>query len=108
MSCQFSGALPNTLISQRAANINEQKREARLEEFIAHVMRTWQDPALSASLSSFAGFCDLLGLSNLQSYLVKRKVNQIEDWAATPLDEEGQGLRLQMEAARDVCGADGF
>ena len=96
------------MTSQRAANIEQQKREARLEEFIAHVIRTWQDPALSASLSNFAGFRDLLGLSNLQNYLVKRKVNQIEDWAAAPLDDEGKVLRLQIEAARDVCDANEF
>ncbi|MCJ1390853.1 hypothetical protein MMC18_003714 [Xylographa bjoerkii] len=89
------------VIVQRAANIDQQKREARLEEFIAHVIQKWQDPSLSSSLSSFSGFCDLLGLSNLQNYLVSRKVNQIEDWAAAPLDDEGQAMRFQMEAARD-------
>ncbi|MCJ1432586.1 hypothetical protein MMC27_001943 [Xylographa pallens] len=89
------------VIVQRAANINQQKREARLEEFIADAIHMWQDPALSASLSTFAGFCDLLGLSNLQNYFVKRKVNQIEDWAAAPLDDEGKVLRFQMEDARD-------
>ncbi|MCJ1285753.1 hypothetical protein MMC26_005094 [Xylographa opegraphella] len=89
------------VIVQRAGNIDQQKREAHLEEFIAHVIQMWQDPALSTSLSSFAGFCDLLGLSKLQSYFVTRKVNQIEDWAASPLDDEGQALKLQMEAARD-------
>ena len=68
----------------------------------------WQDPALSASLSSFAGFCDLLGLSSLQSYFVKRKANQIEDWAAAPLDDEGKVLRIQIEDARDVWVADEF
>ncbi|MCJ1378061.1 hypothetical protein MMC17_001157 [Xylographa soralifera] len=89
------------VIVQRAANVDPQKREARLEEFIAHVIQTWQDPALSASLENFAGFCDLLGLSNLQNYFISRKVNEIEDWAAAPLDDEGQALRIQMEAARD-------
>ncbi|MCJ1398650.1 hypothetical protein MMC11_001851 [Xylographa trunciseda] len=89
------------VIVQRAANIDQPKREARLEEFIAHVVQQWQDPALSNSLCNFAGFCELLGLSNLQNYLVSRKVNQIEDWATAPLDDEGQALRTQMETARE-------
>jgi hypothetical protein len=82
--------------------MDEQQREARLEEFIQPVIERWRDPALTASLSDFAGFCELLGLSNLQSYLHSRRVNEIEDWAATPLDEEGKALKLAIEAAQNA------
>ena len=94
--------------SQRATNIDQQNRQVRLEDFISHVIQKWQDPVLSESLSSFTGFCDLLGLSNLQDYLIRRKVNQIDDWATTSLDDEGQALRFQMQAARDVSDSGGI
>lgn len=82
--------------------MDEKQREARLEEFIQPLVERWRDPALTASLSTFAGFCELLGLSNLQSYLHSRRVNEIEDWAVTPLDDEGKALKLAIEAAQNV------
>jgi len=87
--------------------MDETQREARLEEFIQPVIERWQDPVLTASLSTFTGFCELLGLSNLQSYLLSRRVNEIEDWAATPLDEGGKALKSAIEAAQNVsCAVD--
>ena len=57
---------------------------------------------MSNSLSSFGGFCDLLGLSQLQSYLVSRNVHQIEDWGAYPLDDEGKALKARIDNASNV------
>lgn len=82
--------------------MDEKQREARLEDFIQPVVERWRDPALTASLRTFAGFCELLGLSELQTYLHSRRVNEIEDWAATPLDEGGKALKLAIEAAQNV------
>jgi hypothetical protein len=81
------------------------EREARLEVFVQPVIERWQSPQLAESLSTFGGFCDMLGLSNLQSYLVSRRVNTIEDWAQFPLDEEGKTLNAAIEAAQNVSSA---
>ena len=57
---------------------------------------------MTTSLSSFGGFCDLLGLSDLQNYLITRKVHLIDDWGAYPLDDEGKQLKARIDAALDV------
>ena len=88
--------------------MDEVQRETHLEEFIRPFISQWQEERLSSSLQSFAGFCNLLGLSNLQNYLMSRKVNLIENWAAVPLDEEGKALQSSIEAAQNVSDDDHY
>ncbi len=65
----------------------------------------WQDPQLEQALSSFGGFCDLLGLSKIRDFLVTRRVHEIEDWQYYQLDAEGQALQKQLEESLKVCAA---
>ena len=82
--------------------MDEVQRETLLEEFVRPLALQWQEQKFATSLQTFAGFCDLLGLSNLQNYLVVRKVNLTENWAAIPLDEEGKALKSSIEVAQNV------
>ena len=88
--------------------MDEVQRETHLEDFVRPFIVQWQEERLSTSLRTFAGFCDLLGLSNLQNYLISRKANLIENWAAVPLDEEGKALQSSIEAAQNVSDDDPY
>jgi exportin-5 len=52
---------------------------------------------LDETLSSFGGFCDLLGLSKVRDYLVSRRVHEIQEWGLNKLDAEGQALQAELE-----------
>ncbi len=66
------------------------------------MMAQWQNDNLSRSLSSFDGFCDLVGLEGIQQYVAVRGLHQIQDWSAHPLDEEGKLLQLHMQKSLEV------
>jgi exportin-5 len=52
---------------------------------------------MAEAISSFSGFCDLLGLSHVRNYLIDRRVDEIEEWGLYQLDAEGQALQKQLE-----------
>jgi exportin-5 len=52
---------------------------------------------MDEALSSFGGFCDLLGLSKVRDYLVSRRVHEIQEWGQYKLDAEGQALQAELE-----------
>ena len=83
----------------RANSLNEAERLQRLQAFLEPISRQWQNERLSQSLQSFQGFCDMLGMGNLQPYLSARNVHQITDWAGQPLDNEGETLRNHLQTA---------
>ena len=89
------------VIMQRASNIDRALRDQYLAEFIQGVMTKWQDPLLNRLLQTFSGFCELFGLSELQNYLVSRRVNEIENWGAHLLDEDGKLLKKKIESAQN-------
>lgn len=62
----------------------------------------WQDRGLSNSLLSFDSFTRLLGLENLQQYLISRAVDKVPNWSAHPLDDQGKALQIHMQSALDV------
>lgn len=45
----------------------------------------------------------MLGLENLQQYIIARAFHQVNDWSSLPLDDEGRLLQLKMQSALDVC-----
>ena len=69
----------------------------KLHGFINPVQQLWQNPEMDRAISSFGGFCDLLGLSNVRNYIVDRRVHVIEDWGKYQLDTEGQSLQKELE-----------
>jgi exportin-5 len=52
---------------------------------------------LVEAISSFEGFCELLGLSKVRNYLVSRQVHQIQDWGLYKLDDEGQAIQKELD-----------
>lgn len=63
----------------------------------------WQSDSLGRSLSSFDGFCELVGLGGIQHYISARGLHQVHDWPSHPLDEEGKLLQVHMQNAIEVC-----
>ena len=91
--------------SHRTTSLDLQARVQRLEAFIAPVKQLWQDPELDAALSSFAGFCDLLGIGKVRDYLVAHRVHEVSDWSTLPLDEEGQAMQTELTERAKVSGS---
>lgn len=75
----------------------------RLEQTLQPIMSQWQSENLSRSLSSFDGFCELVGLGGIQNYVAVRTLHQIQNWSAHPLDEEGKLHQLHMQKCIEVC-----
>ncbi|KAF4632023.1 hypothetical protein G7Y89_g6104 [Cudoniella acicularis] len=84
-------------IIHRATNIDPELRLQKLQGFIHPVQQLWQNNELEQSISSFPGFCDLLGLSKVRDFLVSRRVHEIDNWALYQLDVEGQTLQAELE-----------
>ncbi len=84
-------------IIHRAKGINPDARMARLHSIIQPVVQSWQNPALTAVISSFGGFCDILGMGKVNDYLVSRQVHKIADWGTFDLDEEGLAIQTELQ-----------
>lgn len=82
--------------------MDDKLRETRLDSFLQPTIGEWRSTELSNALSSFGGFCDVIGLSHIQRYFIKRAVHNIQNWPAHLLDDEGLSLRAQMQDAFEV------
>lgn len=85
-------------IRHRSATVDQQIRETRLESFLSPIKHSWDNVELRSTLSTFQGFMTLLGIERVQQYLINGKVNNLEDWSAVNLDEEGKALQSEMNA----------
>lgn len=85
-----------------AVTVDQNTREARLKVEIDQLVRSWSDPALTQSLSTFQSFCQQLGLSEFPDYFISRNAAQIEDWSQVPLNNEGLVLRDRISSAAEV------
>jgi hypothetical protein len=83
-------------ISHRATNIDPSVRMQRLMDFITPIKQLWQNPQLDEALSSFSGFCELLGIGKVRDYLVSHRVHEIADWSTLKLDDEGQAMQAEL------------
>lgn len=93
-----------TVYSHRATNIPPTARMQRLEAFIAPVKQLWQNPKLDEALSSFNGFCELLGIGKVRNYLVSHRVHEVSDWSTMQLDDEGQAMQAELnERVKVMC-----
>ena len=98
----LNGAL--TVSSHRATSIPPTARMQRLEAFIAPVKQLWQNPELDEALSSFNGFCELLGIGKVRNYLVSHRVHEISDWSTMQLDDQGQAMQAELnERVKVTC-----
>ncbi|KAI9825318.1 MAG: hypothetical protein M1819_000564 [Sarea resinae] len=84
------------LIIHRTSLIGPELRESQLERFLLPIRSAWQDPELTQSLSSYKSFCELLGLSKVQDYLINRQAYQIPDWSSVQVDDEGRAMQVEM------------
>lgn len=87
------------IITHRAASVDPQPRQERLEAFLQPLVAQWQDPDLTNSLTSFNNFCELLGCGGIQQYVTRRALHEIPDWSTKPLDDEGKALQAHMQHA---------
>ncbi|KAL8805576.1 MAG: hypothetical protein Q9182_001841 [Xanthomendoza sp. 2 TL-2023] len=90
------------IITHRAASVDPQPRQARLEAFLQPLVAQWQDNEFTKSLTSFNNFCELLGCGGIQQYVSSRALHETPDWSAQPLDEEGKALQADMLRALEA------
>jgi exportin-5 len=86
-----------TLSSHRAAKVDPEARMQKLQSFITPVKQLWQNSEMNEAISSFDGFCELLGLGKVRDYLVSRHVHEIQEWGLYQLDEEGQAIQKELD-----------
>jgi len=90
------------IIIHRASRIDPAVRLTRLAAFIDPVKEQWRNPEVQQSLTSYEGFCQLIGLDKAQRYLAQRQIHQVGDWGEVMLDEEGLALQAEMENRQAV------
>jgi exportin-5 len=102
------------IIVHRASAVDSQARLARLEQIIQPAVETWQDPQLTEALSTFSGFCNVVGLGGLPEYLTAQRYASVQDWSNQPLDQEGKVrqtdvqmkvMRLPLNATKNLLAA---
>lgn len=91
------------IIIHRATNIDQATRIQRLQMFVEPVKAQWADQNLERALSSYQGFCEIIGLDKAQRYLASRRVDGIADWGLVELDAEGAALQAELEERQQVC-----
>ncbi|KAJ5930247.1 hypothetical protein N7466_005740 [Penicillium verhagenii] len=84
------------IIMQRANNIDPNLRISRLASFLEPIREAWQDEEFCRMSSSFEGFCSMLGLENVGSYMQALQAHKLSDWASAPLDSEGRIVQEEM------------
>lgn len=84
-------------IIHRAVKIEPDARLQKLQSFITPVKQLWQNSEMNDAISSFDGFCELLGLGKVRNYLVSRRVHEIQEWGLYQLDEEGQAIQKELD-----------
>jgi exportin-5 len=102
------------IIVHRASAVDSQARLDRLQQIIQPVVDIWQDPQLTEALSTFSGFCSVVGLEGLPEYLSSQRYASIQDWPSQPLDQEGKArqtdvqmkvMRLPLNATKNLLAA---
>lgn len=86
----------------RVRDIDPNLRRARLRSFVEPLRQAWMNEQFRQLLTSFGGFCKLLGLDQVHPYLQTRQAQRLEDWSAYPLDEEGKRIQSQMNSRFQV------
>ncbi|KAI1082629.1 ARM repeat-containing protein [Whalleya microplaca] len=89
-------------IIHRTRRLDQATKVQRLQPFIDPITSQWQDGRLKQSLSSYAGFCELMALDQAQNYLASRRMHEIPDWGSVDLDAEGQALQAELEKRQTV------
>ncbi|KAL7620026.1 karyopherin [Parahypoxylon ruwenzoriense] len=89
-------------IVHRSTRLDQSTKAQKLRGFIDPVVSQWRDERLKQSLSSYAGFCELMALDKAQNYLARKQMQNISDWGSVELDAEGQALQAELEERQTV------
>lgn len=84
------------IIMQRANNIDPNLRRTRLASFLEPIQQAWQDEEFRRMSSSFEGFCSMLGIENVGSYMQAKQAHRLADWSSVTLDGEGKLVQEEM------------
>lgn len=68
----------------------------RMQTIVQPVVEAWQNPELTEALSTFSGFCGLVGMEGLPEYLSSRNYATAPDWSAALLDDEGKARQDEI------------
>ncbi|KAF2481839.1 armadillo-type protein, partial [Neohortaea acidophila] len=90
------------MIVYRAKGIDNSMRLGRLQQMLSPVYEAWQEPSLSASVTTLSSFCQSLGLGNLPDFYRRNRFDQISDWATQQLDDAGQARQAEIRAKGDA------
>lgn len=89
-------------IIHRSSRLDKASKVQKLGEVLQPVKAQWQNEDLKRALSSYGGFCEMMGLAKAQSYLARNRLHEVRDWGAVPLDAEGQALQAELEERQTV------
>lgn len=84
------------LIVQRATNIDDATRKARLWSFLEPLSLAWQDAGLQEVVSSFETFCQSQCFDQVGPFMLSIGASNLETWSTVPLDSRGLELQAEM------------
>ncbi|KAI1007108.1 hypothetical protein K3495_g1107 [Podosphaera aphanis] len=84
-------------IIHRNTQLAPQVRSQKLQNFIEPVCSIWSNHDLDQALSSFDGFCGILGLDSVMNFLSVRKVHESQDWSLYKLDTQATAMQQELE-----------
>lgn len=90
------------MIIQRTTKLSREDQNQRLESYVAQPMSKWKDARFHEKMQSFAGFCDLLHIKDVEQYFCRRNAVQTEDWSTISLDKEGVAMKSQIDGSQHV------
>ncbi|TDZ28348.1 Protein MSN5 [Colletotrichum trifolii] len=90
------------IIIHRASTIDPSTQLERLQDFVRPVKAQWENGDLKTALSSYSGFCELMGLDRAKQYLTSHRVHEVNDWGSCELDAEGLALQSELEERQKV------
>ncbi|KAI2634491.1 ARM repeat-containing protein [Xylaria nigripes] len=85
-------------IVHRSRRLDQATKVQRLRAFLEPIRTQWHDPRLQQGLSSYAAFSDILALNKAQDYVMRKRMNEIQDWGSVALDQEGKALQTELES----------
>ena len=77
-------------------------RQRRLESFLQPLRESWGNEEFKNVVSTFDGFCRVLGLESVGPYLRVRDAQKLDDWSVAPLDDAGKALQKELNSKFQV------
>ncbi|KAL5597030.1 hypothetical protein BROUX41_006302 [Berkeleyomyces rouxiae] len=90
------------LIIHRATELSYEQRMTKLLSFVEPTFEQWKSPQLLEAVSTYQGFCQMLGLDKAQQYLASHRVNEVAEWGDCKLDEEGLRIQAELEERQQM------